>query len=296
MFEFIKQAEVVLPPQPENLNLYNNPALNPSVIFDKIDEISTMSDRELYNLVSTAFDSILRSSFHDQSGKFLRLFTQARFLTIFVEVLREHQKQLPAEDVIYANKLAYDYLTVEERDETITQLFFSLSKTVNYNQIQRLIGRGITEDLAAYIALSRNSSFDEKINVRRVNFVLVTADISIINSPQIIVWVYEALFSRISPLFESVMLDVLDEEADWITEDMVTIDANITIALLALLENMRSVDISQVLKQYTENYRMIYSTESVPSVRFSLRSISPGDYPRITSAVEELESNRIYVP
>ena len=75
----------------------------------------------------------------------------------------------------------------------------------------------ISKELSTYIALNRWSSFDENINIKRLNFFLSAH--SDIDDIDIIKAIYEMLFpNEIETLFISTMFDVYKMEP-WIDDD-----------------------------------------------------------------------------
>lgn len=282
-----------------SFNLDESPILNPGYIHSKLDSINEMEDKELYNIIKESYDSILNDIFHRKDPKYLETFASQKFLTIMIQVLSSIPN-IDSNDIIYANKLAYDYHTYKNNDPYIKQLFFILSKTVNKQKIAELMSIGLEEKLAAYIAMSRYSSFDEIINVKRMNFVIITSSTQEIMTLQTIVRIYEKLFNRLTLLLEGVMFDVLDEseedeESEWITEDALEIYSTISLAILSILEDQPSSIITKVLSTYTADFKDKYSVSKIP-VRFAMKSLSPGEYPRLTSIIESLSNEGIYVP
>ena len=109
---------------------------------------------------------------------------------------------------------------------------------------------------------------------------------------QMIVWIYEKLFDRISPLFYGIMFEVYSsqEEQDF-GENFMEIYGTVSLACLDILNNMTSENISAVINRYIKDWEY----NGKPRVRFSLRSLS-GDYSRISRVVENIVANGSYVP
>lgn len=189
------------------------------------------------------------------------------------------------------NKLAYDYFTSANAVPEIKQKYLHISRVVNRLEINQLMALGIDENTACNLALCRYSSPNDRINVKRLNFTLYHKDPNIMNE-QMIVWIYEKLFDRISPLFYGTMFEVYSpqEEMDF-GENFMEIYGTVGLACLDILNNMPSDKIKKVLDGYIEDWEL----KGRPAVRFSLRSLS-GDYSRITRVVESIMMNGKYVP
>ena len=113
------------------------------------------------------------------------------------------------------NKMCYDYLVLDKnniKDEYVSGLLMTLSKTVNRDKIPTLCAIPLPEDIASLFALSRYSSEKEIINVRRLNKALMKQSVSVITEQRIID-IYLALFDHVLPLFTGVMLDVISPQS-----------------------------------------------------------------------------------
>lgn len=269
------------------IKLFENPAYNPLALKDKLKNIDKLDDRELYTLLKDGYDTLLSTIFTDNDAEYLDLFTNSRFITIMIQVMSSINN-ISHINRTYINKIVYDYITLSENDQYIKQLLHSLSKTVNKDILPKLLGLGLREDIAIYLALARFSSQKEIVNVKRVNFVIMTSPIEIMTE-QMIVYIYEKLFDRVTPLFTGTMIDNCKQDMN---PDMEEIYSTISLAVLDILNLMPSSDIRKVLISYVGDYQALYLQNGY---RFSLQCLS-NDYARINTVVEALKFENIYVP
>lgn len=269
----------------------NNPLFNPDGFRIKLSNMDNLTDRDLYNLIKENYETILSDIFMKENPSYIELFTNSRFLSIMIQVMSSII-DVPYNIRVYCNKLAYDYLTYNEKsdDKYITQLFLSLSKTVNKMIIPTLIGLGLSEELASYLALARYSSLKEMVNVKRLNFVIMTSSTTVMTE-QMIVNIYCKLFTKCTTLFEGTMFNVFKQHE--MNEDMDLIYSTISLAVLDVLNSMTTADIRSVLMSYAQDYSALYKNTGV---RFPIESISYVDYGRILDIVDALKAEQIYVP
>lgn len=288
--ELYERAMNTKPEQKVVLDLSQDMFYNPNLFTSKLENIDKISDTELFDLIRSYYNSLLSDLFIG-NRKYISLFTNARFLTIFTQVISNVQ-DLSYNNKVYCNKLAYDYTTLPNPDPDIKQLLYSLSRVVNRNIIPGLLGLGLPNDLACYIALTRYSSQRENINVKRLNLVLINSPIEIMTE-QMIVFIYEKLFDRLTPLFEGTMFDIYDK---FETESAENIYSIISLSILDILEAQTSATIRKVLLSYEADYKTFHAKSNGKPARFSMQCLSPDDYPRINTAIENLKLENIFVP
>ena len=270
------------------VKLFNNPAYNPIVLKEKLLNIDSLQDKELFEILRDSYEYVLSEIFIDKNEYYLSLFTNPRFLSIMIQVISS-VNNISHTNRTYVNKIVYDYLTLDKKDQYVKQLMYSLSKMVNKDVLPRLLGLGLQEDLAIYLALARFSSQKEIVNVKRVNFVIMTSPIEVMTE-QMIVYIYEKLFDRITPLFVGTMIDNCKQD---MSQEMEEIYSTISLAVLDILNCMPSGDIRKVLISYVGDYQAIYYKSGY---RFSMQCLS-NDYSRINQVVQALYTNEnIYVP
>lgn len=275
-----------------SISVYDNPNINKNLLDTIINNgtINNYSDTELYTLVYNNLRGVLLNIFERKDQRYIKMIISDRFLRVLIQVVSNIDVDYM--NKIYLNKLCYDYLTLddESKNPIINDLIYHLAKITNKKHIPILIGCGIPEKIACYITLSRFSSNNEFLNITRMNFVIMTANINF--TEQMIVDVYQNLFEKVSQLFEATMLDVIDTNEEWYTEEIDERYSLITLALLDILNSLPSDAIKRVLVDYVSVYHTSYSGRDT---RCDLRCLS-GDFERIRNIVEEMIASGVRMP
>lgn len=266
------------------MNIRTNPLLNKEALRDTLYNFNNYTDSQIFNVIKECLDIILLEIFKkdDNNRNYLNIITDSRFLSIFIRAV--DATKLTYDQKIRCNKLAYDYMVSEHRDPEIERLFFTLSQVVNKESISLLTAIGIPENLADYMALSRFSSVKEEVNVKRLNFIIMSSDPKLM-TVQNIIYIYEKLFDRVLPLFEGTMTDSINDDADYMTDDMWLVYSCISLAVLEIVNNLPSEMIISLLRAYYETYTRYYG-KITP--RFNINSISD-DFSRILSCLKLLK-------
>lgn len=263
-------------------------SLNQSAFKNTVSDIPNMDEHHIAVLVKNNIDEIV-DDILSGSIPYINIFSNTNFINGFIRAIGS----IPISYKIRlaCNKLTYDYLTSDNAIPEIKQKYLHISRVVNRSEINKLMPLGVDENTACNLVLCRYSSPNETTNVKRLNFALYHRDPNVMNE-QMIVWIYEKLFDRISPLFYGTMFEVYSaqEEQDF-GENFMEIYGTVSLACLDILNNMTSENIAKVLNGYVEDWEY----QGKPIVRFSLRSLS-GDYSRITRVVDHLIANGKYIP
>lgn len=263
-------------------------SINQNAFKNSLNDILNMDEHHIAVTVKNSIDEISEDIL---SGtiQYIHIFSNYNFINGFIRAIGS----IPINYKIRlaCNKLAYDYFTSANAVSEIKQKYLNVSRVVNRIEINQLMSLGLDENTACNLALCRYSSPNDRINVKRLNFTLYHKDPNVMNE-QMIVWIYEKLFDRISPLFYGTMFEVYSpqEEQDF-GENFMEIYGTVGLACLDILNNMPSDKIKKVLDGYIEDWEF----RGRPMVRFSLRSLS-ADYSRITRVVESIISSGKYVP
>lgn len=290
--KFIKSNQSDTINMTDTLDIINNPNINIGLLDSIISNgtINNYTDDQLFNLLSNNLRGFLLNIFERKDQRYIKMIISDRFLKILIQVVQS--TKIDYMNMIYINKLCYDYLALDDNSKNvvISDLIYQLAKINNNKYIPILIGVGIPERIACYIVLSRFSSNNEFTNVIRMNFVILTATINF--TEQMIVDVYQNLFTRVSQLFEATMLNVIDTTEQWYTDDIDERNSLITLAVLDILNSLPSDAIRRVLDDYVKVYHISYLGQET---RCNLRSLSV-DYERIRMIAEDMYSQGIRLP
>lgn len=277
------------------LDYSNMLKMTPERLLEKMESsFDTMDDKEAYTLIKNNYNLILSDIFLKKERKevsgFIKYFTNSKFIICLTQAM--YTESPDKKTKIRLNKMCYDYYMMknETKDEYITSLLTSLSKTVNRDIIPRLCADiSLSEDVAASIAMARYSSETENTNIKRLNRVLMQMKVSML-SEQKIVDIYLLLFDRVLPLFTGVMLDVMSPQN--LNTDSEEIYGLITLAILDIMNDLPIADIKRGLVLFDEDRRMLYPESSL---RMNLKSCSEVDFPRFIRALDELEQEGVYI-
>jgi hypothetical protein len=172
---------------------------------------------------------------------------------------------------------------------------------VNRSITPRLLGLGLSNNLAAMIVIARYSDLNISICVKRVNFIIITQPQELMTD-NMIESVFRILYNiemEYDKVFSCIMLDVVpdyyesDPSTHWVTDEIQNVDSALSLSSLNILENMSFSNIRMVVLNYSEGYNLVHSNKPT---RFSLRKLSD-DYSRINTVVDRLINDEgIYVP
>lgn len=301
-----------VPPPP----MANSPAFNQSILFKNIEDRNSMSEAELKYFIHNNFTVIMNNVFAPEvSPKYLQAFQEPRFLDAFIDVVSQ-LKYFDSDIGVRINLIVYDYIvTYSDSNPAVLDRMKKLATIVNYSKSILLKKYNLPMFLDIYLLVSRYSTFDLNICVRRVNLMLIRNQklASMLNidpdsetSSESIDFLARLLVDLFSLdtwnlVLSYFMLDVLpayDERnpvTQWVTPDVEAMDSAISLAILKVLDTMiaSSAALKNVIATYAEGYRMMNWKKPV---RFSFQSISE-DYPRLKSVLKYLEDEeKLIVP
>lgn len=293
MNDFLTQL-MEAPTLPEQEMIKPNMSYLSRVEFENtISKIPTMSEHDIFHFIQLNLEYIEKCVMN-RDILVVNLFTTIRFVRPFKAVIAHMPVTVTRQ--LCVNKICYDYFTSDYNDSEVKQTLIDATKIVNAEEIKQLLAIGLDIDTACNLAFCRYSSVNEKVNVKRLNFVICCSKDPELMTTQMIVWIYEKLFDRIGTLFITTMLEyyvAVEETGESIEEDsaFMHIMSRIYLAILTFVNNMPIDSIHTLIQKYIQDWD--YSGR--PEVKVSLRSLS-ADYSRIQMVVESMMSNGIFVP
>lgn len=274
------QQQVMVDPNFDQLNRNNFKA--------SIPKLSQMDEHSIATLIKNNIDIISSDILHDDT-EYAPLLQDPKFIAAFIRAINSIPMDYSTK--LACNKITYDYFTSENPDQSIKQQYLNMSRNVNREAINKLLALGLDETTASNLALCRYSSANEKTNIKRLNFSIYHRDPNVMNE-QMVVWIYEKLFDRISDLFQATMFEVYtQQQQDDFGENFMEVYGTVGLAVLIILNNMTSDNIRKVLSGYEAEWEY----QGRPAVRFSLHTLS-NDYSRINRVVEYLTSTGKVIP
>lgn len=285
----------------------NSPAFNRSILLGSIYDIPNMNDYELRKFVNNSFKLILNNIFFGSpdSAQYIRCFTDVRFLDAFIDVMENMFRAgtiLEKDDVIKINAICYDYIRLDNsKDQNVVNRMLKMAGMINARNLPRLLGLGLSNNLANMLLIARFSSLNLNVCVKRVNFIIINQPKELM-SQKMIEQIFRTIYDVMTDwfhIFPYIMLDVLpdydenDPSTFWITDDIQEVDSTISLASLDIMETLPTESIRQTLVNYTQAYNILHNNDLY---RFSMRKLSD-DYQRINDVVARLNYNEnIIVP
>lgn len=285
--DFYQKASQIQSQKPAMIDP-NFDQLNRNAFKLAIPTFSQMDEHSLSILIKNNIDTISKDILHDDP-EYASLLTDYKFISAFIRAVSSIPVDYSTQ--LACNKITYDYFTSDNAVYNIKQQFLNMSKVVNREAISKLIAIGLPDEIATNLALCRYSSPNEKTNVKRLNFAMYHRDPNLMNE-QMVIWIYEKLFSRISDLFMATMFEVYTpQQQEDFGDNFMEVYGTVGLAVLIILNNMTSDNIRKVLIGYESDWEYL----GRPPVRFSLHALSE-DYAKIGRVVEYLMSLGKHIP
>lgn len=282
------------------------PAFNKSILLKSIYDISNMSDVDLRKFVQKSFRLILNNIFFgsniNEVNDYVNCFRDARFLDAFVDVISV-QQFFEKDDIVKMNTICYNYIKLNksERDPIIVSKMMRLASLINRTELPRLLGLGLSDNLANMLLIARHSDLNLDICVKRVDFIIITQPKELM-SQKMIEQILQTLYNVLQDwprIFPYIMYDVLQDynELDplthWITDDIQEVDSTLSLAVLSILENLPAEIIRRTLVNYSEGYSILNKNKPI---RFSMQRLSD-DFCRVNDTIDKLRNQEdIIVP
>lgn len=285
----------------------NSPNFNPSILKSSIDNTDNMTDSELKTFIYNSYDTILTSIFTSQDAvMYIKKFQEIRFLDAFIDVTTDiinEKRYLDRITIVRINTICYHYITTPDnmKDSMITMRMINLSDLINRREKPKLLGLGLSNNLASMLLIARNSDINLEVCVKRVDFILITQNPSLMSEKMledILRILYNVFSEDFVKVFSYMMFDVSeriegDESTYWITDEIAEVDSTLNLVILNIVEQLPNAMIRNVLLNYAEAYNTVNQNNPI---RFSLQTIS-NDYSRIKYIIDMLMYNeKIVVP
>lgn len=282
-FQEVKNKPYV-PPKELVFDPLKNVTTNPQILLDALANVSKIDTQRLYDLIMTGYPFLLDKEFIDTNAVVVaRAFIDEKFIGIFSQILMTKVDEFTYDQKINCNRLIYEYIIYKNNNKQTMSKLYALARILNQDKIPVLYGFGFEKQTIDDLIISRYSTQDEVLAMKRVNCVIINSDIESMTE-QNIINIYERLFDRLTPMFEGIMFDVWDKERMRPSQE--EIYGRITLAILTILENAPHEVIMAVLTNFAQNRQLLHQDEPL---RINLKAIAVSDYGRVVYAVQTFE-------
>lgn len=282
-FQEVKNKPYI-PPKELVFDPLKNVTTNPQILLDALANVSKIDTQRLYDLIMTGYPFLLDKEFIDTNAVVVaRAFIDEKFIGIFSQILMTKVDEFTYDQKINCNRLIYEYIIYKNNNKQTMSKLYALARILNQDKIPVLYGFGFEKQTIDDLIISRYSTQDEVLAMKRVNCVIVNSDIESMTE-QNIINIYERLFDRLTPMFEGIMFDVWDKERMRPSQE--EIYGRITLAILTILENAPHEVIMAVLTNFAQNRQLLHQDEPL---RINLKAIAVSDYGRVVYAVQTFE-------
>lgn len=266
-----------------------------------MNNFNAISDYELYTFITKNYSHIISEVFRSKNSKYNPLLQSHRFMMTLAEALSDIN--MTESDQIACNDYIYSAIVYQDIDAFMRKILFSLGEKINQSINTELERIGcLDKELCTFTAITYRSSNKGYLNVKRVNFTLTTSAKKILTAQELMN-IYYVLYKNsfteffLGTMFDTGIQDAEENGEEWVTETEITINDNITTAVVNLLEIMLPADISRVFRSYYDMYSKQYDCNP-NSIRTSIRTICNGDsrFIKIPIILSELEGQGILIP
>ena len=267
---------------------------SPEVIADRYKKIMAMQDdNDAYTLLTTEYKDFFSPMIDDPA--FEELKKSAKFISFLTQICLT--EELSYEQRVYCNSMIYK--TMMNASTTMKKLLLNLGYVVNRNICTQLIGCGLDQNMASYIAVARKSSFYPRDCISRMNFCIVCISSDFMTAKRIadIYCIVCNTTDDIKKLFEVTMKDsfIYKSDASWITNDHIRTARNIDSALLSILNSLDYDVLFNILEEYYQDCQIANLDED--DVRFSFRQFNcDGTFANIDAVLLALSNHKHYLP
>lgn len=265
----------------------------PEKLAKDLENIDCMEGADVYRILKTDYHVLFSNAIDNPC--FDQLKRSDKFIYILTQVCDE--ADLTYEERVYCNSMLYHLLADDTVNEYMQKLYYTLGKCVNRNMLERFRRVGVDPILSTYLAIVRKSSFDQKDNVARLNFVITCTSPSVM-TVQKIADIYCLIFDTVDEIKDLFFLTIRDtyiynSGEDWITKDNLDTANNINFAVISILNSLSFDSLYKLLNEYCQ--LCIMEDLELNDVRFSLRSIDRDKFSNIAKVLDELDMNEIMI-
>lgn len=261
-----------------------------------LSDISKVTSKDLYELLSKYHGTILKEIYNDTS-RFSSLTKSTKFITVLTQAISD--KDLDIEEKTYCNDLLYTNM-VYNNDDYMRKLVSSLGYIINKDIANRLISLNLLDkEMCIFLSIADKSSFKDYATIRRVNFALAVSshiELTIKNVIDIYSILYSDKFSSafITSIMDMTIQNGIEEEEPWVTAEAENNDNTIATAVVFILESTAPSYISFVLRTFYDkwNHSGNPKTKSIKSIIESY----DGSFYKTKLIIEELYGDGIIIP
>lgn len=266
-------------------------SMNVEELMDIHKYANLVTEAEFIRMLRFQLKQLVQFVLNDNNPNTIIKFTNIDFLLLFEKAIISMNTPIEIIHKQVILKIIYTYLNRPDinKNKDVINIFKRIIKLLYPDMVGKLSSI-LSFDIVTNLVMLRYSSENELENASRVNNYIITQNSNVMTVPTI-KDIYAVLFSKITPMFESIMMIDIAVNVDS-SESTITIFNNITWAILSILENNLSDDcLLGALKKYANDWQMIMGK---PNVRFSINDVDPSPYngfPRIRGAAEFLKNN-----
>lgn len=273
-------------------DIFSNNEMTPAYTAETLlTDMDKLDDNELLNIVASSYETIFADVIYLQTGTYLELITNPRFLKALIKIL-DNATYITDNVRFCSTKVAYDYFSFKKGgvDKELESLMITLIRTVNRDKIKSLSTIPIDETIITKMCLCAYGTDNVYTALKRINRLIIETS-STIMTAQHIMWIYELLFSKLSILVEGIMLDKF-VDVHLLNKDQRIVYMNMSTALLDIMQNQSMIVLLSVLRAYGECFVVNQYTDA----KFSFKAIDPSRYGRVLEAVRLVENEGYYIP
>lgn len=262
-------------------------------LLTKLDRILSSSPEDGYNIAKEEYKYFFDPTVI-RDKKYHYLINKPKFLLSLIQVCMG--TELTADERVCCNSMTYNGLSENSKDNYLIMLYYYLAMVANPGITNIITKCGVPQELSAYLAMCRRSSFEPRVNAGRLNFSIICLG-SRMMTVQRIADIYAGICNSvedISVLFNAIMVDTYDfGTLEWSTPDIVEAYANMNNAILSIIDSLPPKQIEYVLIGYNDMIETKFYVDK--EVRFSLKDISAKLFPNLTFMYNYFISKGIYL-